>query len=733
MDDLTWRDARLRTPPEPTPPGPERPGQKYALVAGINDYGGRHPTLRNAVNDARVMAGRLEEDFGFRVTPLFDQAATAEAIRSYLAQWQAGARAEDDVLIFFAGHGTSRRPAGSEPEGYLLAADATDDPASWLPEAEIIERARAMAAQRVLLIFDACYAGTALRLTDALLPGAREDQALKILVAGTEDEPVLDAGAGDHSVFTRAILDGLDGLADVGQRPDGVVTAGELTTYVRSEVPWRSRLRSSGTFTEQTPVGGALQGTAAGQDFEFRPTRPRLPAALLRNVYSPQAEDRIAAAEQLKARRGTDTAALAAEELLHLLRNDREQEGNPILAGEELLGVQRAALHALGELGHPAGLQPLMALIGDAAAGAHLRAAAAPALGRLLELRREEDDGEGAETRQAATNALLVPLGDADARVREAAKVGLCRVPGSSHRLKEELAREAAHAGQIADALACVAIAHPGDDQAWPTLDPGASLQRRYHLLRRRLAGPLRELLIHAAIVGLAAMLGLGLAFLPVSLVAFRRTAKLYVPAILAICAVPGFFAGVAYATLPPLSRAAGRPRRHGGRGPTLLGVLLAGLAFGPLLAVPNWFLGIGCNALGCPPNAWALFLLPGLVAGPLVGLALAGLLRQPPEAAIEPADSAAPAGAPAIVVTGLASGLAMALVRIPPALTLGSVDPPWAEQLLWGLGGFLFGLLLAAAWSLPFSAAKGAAQAIGRALPASPPHVGAKEGGTSP
>jgi hypothetical protein len=84
-------------------------------------------------------------------------------------------------------------------------------------------------------------------------------------------------------------------------------------------------------------------------------------------------------------------------------------------------------------------------------------------------------------------------------------------------------------------------------------------------------------------------------------------------------------------------------------------------------------------------------------------------------------------------MATGLVSGLALALVRIPPALALGSVDPAWAEQLLWGLGGFLFGLLLAAAWSLPFSAAKGAAQAMGWALPASPPHAGAKEGGTSP
>jgi len=54
-----------------------------------------------------------------------------------------------------------------------------------------VERARTLPAQRVLLVLDACYAGTALRLSDAVRPDTRQDQVVKILVAGTERHPDL--------------------------------------------------------------------------------------------------------------------------------------------------------------------------------------------------------------------------------------------------------------------------------------------------------------------------------------------------------------------------------------------------------------------------------------------------------------------------------------------------------------------------------------------------------------
>ena len=178
----------IRVPVEPTP---DRAGSRYALVVGIDTYAPHHDDLANARNDAVALGQRLADDFGYAVTPLLDREATAPAIWAVLDAWRTTTRPEDDAVVFFAGHGTTLTGPGRWPEGFLVPADAGDEPRSWLAEADLVERARTLPAQRVLLVLDACYAGTALRLSDAVRPDTRQDQVVKILVAGTERHPDL--------------------------------------------------------------------------------------------------------------------------------------------------------------------------------------------------------------------------------------------------------------------------------------------------------------------------------------------------------------------------------------------------------------------------------------------------------------------------------------------------------------------------------------------------------------
>jgi uncharacterized caspase-like protein len=255
------------------PPGDLSSGERYALMIGIDHYDPPLRPLRYAVKDASVLADRLKEEFGFQVRLVTNQAARRAAIRGALAEWAQETEPQDSVLVFFAGHGANHVAADGRQEGYLLPAGATEDPSSWLAESEIVQRAKDLPARWVLLILDACYAGTTFR--HDIPAGARDDQVLKALVAGTEDQPVLDGGAGDHSIFTRAVLDGLDGWADSGQRPDDIISADELIVYVKHEVPWRSRLRAH----QQTPVGGPLQGSRTARDFEFRRATARRESA----------------------------------------------------------------------------------------------------------------------------------------------------------------------------------------------------------------------------------------------------------------------------------------------------------------------------------------------------------------------------------------------------------------------------------------------------------------------
>ncbi|MGD8245564.1 MAG: caspase family protein, partial [Anaerolineae bacterium] len=398
------------------PPGDLSSGERYALMIGIDHYDPPLRPLRYAVKDASVLADRLKEEFGFQVRLVTNQAARRAAIRGALAEWAQETEPQDSVLVFFAGHGANHVAADGRQEGYLLPAGATEDPSSWLAESEIVQRAKDLPARWVLLILDACYAGTTFR--HDIPAGARDDQVLKALVAGTEDQPVLDGGAGDHSIFTRAVLDGLDGWADSGQRPDDIISADELIVYVKHEVPWRSRLRAH----QQTPVGGPLQGSRTARDFEFRPTTPRLSAPLLRNIYSPNAEDRVAAARQLGERAPHD-----AEEVVRKKATELRQ----LLEGDDVIEVRVTAVEALGRLGHAECFEPLSKLLShDSTAPSALRAAAASAMGDLA---------QRAAFLPAAVQALVDALTADDESVLEAVKRALGRVPPSGPQLQAAL------------------------------------------------------------------------------------------------------------------------------------------------------------------------------------------------------------------------------------------------------------------------------------------------------
>ncbi len=194
-------------------------GNYHALVIGNNAY--KHlKDLEMAVVDAEAVADLLERRYGFEVETLTN--ATRYEIMSALARMRAKLTEDDNLLIYYAGHGSLDV---ASDEGYWLPADAErDNPANWLANTTISAQLRAMSAKHVMVIADSCYSGKLTRNIGVELRTGVERTAWlrrmntrrsRTALTSGGLEPVLDAGGGAHSVFAKALLEALGSNEDV--------------------------------------------------------------------------------------------------------------------------------------------------------------------------------------------------------------------------------------------------------------------------------------------------------------------------------------------------------------------------------------------------------------------------------------------------------------------------------------------------------------------------------------
>lgn len=238
-----------------------RPGyaRRVAAVIGVNDY--QHwPRLRGAQPDARKMAARLRE-LGFdEVLELYDREATRGAILGLLGGELKRRVGENDlVVIFFAGHGQTETIEGGRKRGYIIPVDATVEGvfATAIPMQKLRELTDRLPAKHVYYAMDSCYSGLGFtRGVSIVEPGADDYfgkitslRAVQMVAAGGEGEEAVERGG--EGVFTRSLLDALEGRADANG--DGFVTASEIGAYVSPRV-------TNETGARQTPQAGRLEG-----------------------------------------------------------------------------------------------------------------------------------------------------------------------------------------------------------------------------------------------------------------------------------------------------------------------------------------------------------------------------------------------------------------------------------------------------------------------------------------
>jgi len=190
-------------------------GDYKALVIGNDNY--QHlPKLETAGRDAREIAGLLEDDYGFNVRLLLD--VDRHDMVSALSELTAGTRPSDNLLIYYAGHGSME---GRDNEGYWQPVDALPmDTSQWIStKYEVATLLEQSSARHILVIADSCFSGSLVNATGAQTQASSDEQQSlraklahrsRLAITSGSLQPVLDSGTDGHSVFAQALMASLE-------------------------------------------------------------------------------------------------------------------------------------------------------------------------------------------------------------------------------------------------------------------------------------------------------------------------------------------------------------------------------------------------------------------------------------------------------------------------------------------------------------------------------------------
>ncbi|HSY19188.1 MAG TPA: caspase family protein [Candidatus Acidoferrales bacterium] len=244
---------------------PVRIGKDYALLFATDQYDDpKWPQLSNPVNDATALAGKLSSKFGFK-TEVVTNATADEVIMTLLRYRDRPYERDDQLLVFFAGHGTY------DPKlhhGYVVAKDSQYVDLrhkSYLDHEELLDTIAGITnCHHVLVILDVCFGGAiGERISVASYRGYNEydDQPpATIVTEGLKNQSRLfltsggltlvpDGRPGENSPFTKRLL---AIFSDGGK--DGVLTMKDI----RADLGRINPMPYGGTFEGNTPEGDFL-------------------------------------------------------------------------------------------------------------------------------------------------------------------------------------------------------------------------------------------------------------------------------------------------------------------------------------------------------------------------------------------------------------------------------------------------------------------------------------------
>ncbi|MEM8899108.1 MAG: caspase family protein [Bacteroidota bacterium] len=222
-----------------------RKGKNYLLLIGVNRY--MHwSRLHNAVKDcgdlSDVLTGKYQFDKNLVFT-LYNEKATREAILETLETLQDRITEDDNLLIYYAGHGFYDSQANL---GYWVPVDARlNKIADFIRNSTIHDYLKTINSRHTFLIADACYAGSLFAHTRGGI--VEEDSRSRWAFTSGDIEKVWDGQPGQNSPFARYLIKYLEKNMRSKLRADVLIK--EVSNTVRrntAQDPQGSFLRNVG-------------------------------------------------------------------------------------------------------------------------------------------------------------------------------------------------------------------------------------------------------------------------------------------------------------------------------------------------------------------------------------------------------------------------------------------------------------------------------------------------------
>ncbi|TAL58056.1 MAG: hypothetical protein EPN85_12580 [Bacteroidetes bacterium] len=203
-------------------------GKYYALIIGVNKYKGTWTTLQNAVSDAKAIETLLKTKYKFdNFQTLYDEQATRVGIINQLEWLTTNAKEQDNVFIYYSGHGEYKQELN---KGFWVPVDAaTNSTANYISNADLQTYLGGIKSKHTLLVADACFSGDIFRGNTVTVPFEESEKYFKEVhglssrqaMTSGGVEPVMDGGKDGHSVFAyyflKAMNENQNKYMDVGQ------------------------------------------------------------------------------------------------------------------------------------------------------------------------------------------------------------------------------------------------------------------------------------------------------------------------------------------------------------------------------------------------------------------------------------------------------------------------------------------------------------------------------------